>query len=518
MGNRRFDMHEYRQIIVRLRQGDSVRRITRDGCAGRKKVREIRQIAQSRGWLNLETALPDDSEISKLLDKKAAKTEVIAAAGAQSKLAPFLGLVNQWCQQGIQATTIHAALIREHGFTGSYDIVVRHIRRLKKALPEVTTILDFKPGEAAQVDFGQGPVLTNSETGEQVKTWFFVMVLAWSRHQYAEIVLRQDVATWLGCHRRALEWFGGVPGRIIIDNPKCAITRACYHDPVVQRAYGEFASGYGFVISACPPRDPKKKGRCESGVKYVKKNFMPLRTFRHLADANQQLHQWIMETAGERIHGTTREKPLILFETERLVLKRLPDRPPECATWVKAKLHGDCHIMLQKCRYSAPWQLAGKSLWVRYTDTTVRIYHEHELVATHVLLTRPGKRSSLPEHLPPNALAFSMQDPVWLREQAAKIGASCAGVIHRLLTDSVVDYLRAAQGIVKLAAKYGNARLEAACLRALAFDSVHYKTIKTMLETGHENDPLPNADVTHLGETWRGGGIYSRDPSTFIVH
>lgn len=111
-----------------------------------------------------------------------------------------------------------------------------------------------------------------------------------------------------------------------------------------------------------------------------------------------------------------------------------------------------------------------------------------------------------------------MQDAVWLREQAAKIGTSCTEVIHLLLTDSVVDYLRAAQGIVRLAAKYGNSRLEAACLRALTFGSVHYKTIKAMLEAGRENDPLPGTNATPLGETWRGGSIYSRDPSTLILH
>ena len=85
------------------------------------------------------------------------------------------------------------------------------------------------------------------------------MTLAWSRHAYAEVVTDQKVATWLGCHRRAFEWFNGVPRRLTIDNPKCAITRACYHDPQVQCAYAECAEGYGFKIEPCPPRDPKKK-------------------------------------------------------------------------------------------------------------------------------------------------------------------------------------------------------------------------------------------------------------------
>ena len=142
------------------------------------------------------------------------------------------------------------------------------------------------------------------------------MVLSWSRHMYAEIVLRQDIETWLGCHRRAFEWFNGVPGKVIIDNAKCAITKACYHDPVVQRAYAECAQGYGFIISACPPYDPQKKGRVESGVKYVKNRFVPLREFRDLVDANKQLKNWVLEEAGNRVHGSTREKPLVLFEID----------------------------------------------------------------------------------------------------------------------------------------------------------------------------------------------------------
>lgn len=80
-----------------------------------------------------------------------------------------------------------------------------------------------------------------------------------------------------------------MPGKVIIDNPKCAIVRACYHDPQVQRAYADYAQGYGFLISPGPVADPQKKDRVESGIKYVKHSFQPLRTFRSLADANAQL-------------------------------------------------------------------------------------------------------------------------------------------------------------------------------------------------------------------------------------
>jgi len=173
-----------------------------------------------------------------------------------------------------------------------------------------TTILEFAPADAVQVDFGAGPVL--SVEGIDVRTWIFVMTLCWSRHQYAEIVLDQTVETWLACHRRAFEWFGGRPERVIIDNAKCAIIRACRYDPAVQRSYAALTEAYGFKIDACPPRDPQKKGVVESGVKYVKKSFVPLREFRDLADANRQLREWVMQEAGTRTHGTTHEQPLVL--------------------------------------------------------------------------------------------------------------------------------------------------------------------------------------------------------------
>src|SRR5690606_32649382 len=187
---------------------------------------------------------------------------------------------------------MHAALRREHGFTGSYSAVRRMLADLRAREPAATTVrLHFEPAEAAQVDFGAGPMMAD-EQGVLRRTWAFVMTLAFSRHQYVEFVWNQTVATWLGCHRRAFEWFGAVPARVIIDNAKCAIIKACRTDPVVQRAYAECAEGYGFKIDPCPPHDPQKKGIVEAGVKFVKGNFLALREFRDLADLNAQARHW----------------------------------------------------------------------------------------------------------------------------------------------------------------------------------------------------------------------------------
>ena len=320
------------------------------------------------------------------------------------------------------------------------------------------------------------------------------------------------IATWLGCHRRAFEWFGGVPGRIIIDNPKCAITRACITDPTVQRAYAECAEGYGFKISPCPPRDPQKKGIVESGVKYVKRNFLPLRAFRDLADANRQLQEWVLGTAGTRNHGTTREQPLARFSTERSLLIALPAHPPEIATWAKVTVHRDAHVQFEKTMYSVPFRLMGQQLWLRATDQLIQIYREQERVATHVR-TSSHRRSTVRDHLPPDALAWAMADPQHCLRESERIGPQCHALIQRLFADRVLDHLRAAQGVIRLEKQHGAARLEAACGRALAFDDPRYRTVKTILVKGLDQTGVSES-FDSLADTYTRGGRFGRRPST----
>lgn len=254
MGRRRIEMFQYRQVLVRLRAGDSERELARSGLMGREKLAAFRALAARRGWLEAATALPDDATLAATLG------EARRARSTISSVEPHRAIVEHWFSSGVAGKAIHAALCREHGYTGSYSSVARMLASLRaQQPPEVTVRLSFEPGDAAQVDFGAGPVLLHPE-GQLRRTWAFVMTLAHSRHQYLEFVWDQSVATWLGCHRRAFEWFAAVPRRIIIDNAKCAITRACARDPLVQRAYAECAEGYGFKIEACPPRDPQKKG------------------------------------------------------------------------------------------------------------------------------------------------------------------------------------------------------------------------------------------------------------------
>lgn len=507
MANRRFEMYEFHQILSRMRLGASDRQLAKAGLVGRVKAGEIRSIAQSHDWLNPHTPFPEDTVLAAVFQRQ-------SSLPRQDSLAkPYEEQLRAWQAEGIQATTIHQALVRNHQFPGSYSSVRRLLQKLAGDSPQATVMLDFDPGETAQVDFGSGPKLIDTATGEQYSTWFFVMTLAFSRHQYVELVKDQKIATWLGCHRRAFEFFGGVPAKVMIDNLKSAITKACWHDPEVQRSYAECAEGYGFLISPCPPRDPKKKGRVEAGVKYVKRNFMPLREFRGLADANRQLKEWILETAGTRIHGTTKQQPLALFTAlEKSTLKALPEVPPELATWAKHKLHGNCHLQFEKAFYSAPFRLVHAELWVRASETTVKIFKNHELQAIHPRLHKPGAKSTIQDHLPPEAVAWLMHDPQWCLTQAEAVGPCCLSLIKQLFAHRVLDNLRAAQGIVGFAKSFGAQRLEAACDRALFYDNPRYQTVKTILAKGLDllqDDP---ASAT-LSAAYTGSGRFCRSRS-----
>jgi transposase len=489
-----------------MRSGQSDRAIARTGLIGRLKCAMVRSICQDKGWMD-GGPLPEDLDLAELFGthKSPNPTHVSLTEPNQEQ-------ISKWVGQGIQATTIYRALVEQFGFTGSYSSVRRQVQKAHAQHPKVSCVLDFEPGQAAQVDFGAGPVITDAFSGEVIKTWIFVMTLCFSRHMYAEIVLDQKVDTWLACHRRAFEFFGGLPAKLIIDNPKCAITRACFHDPEVQHSYAELAEGYGFLISPCPPRDPKKKGRVESGVKYVKNNFVPLRQFRSRMDANAQLAAWLIQSAGNRIHGTTHQRPLTLFaQSEKHLLKPLPTVPVHSAVWSRVKVHGNCHVQYEKAYYSAPFRLVRQHLILSATDNSVKLYHELKLVAVHPRLRRPGQRSTVEDHMPPEALAYKMQDPQWCLRQAESTGPACHGFIRRLFASRVLDNLRAAQGVIGLGKKYGLARLEAACNRALHFDNVQYRAVKNILTQGLDRQPLyEQSNVIALAPAYTGAARFLR--------
>jgi transposase len=290
------------------------------------------------------------------------------------KAEPFRARIEALRRDGVELQAIFQRLKAENGYTGSYSALYRYVRHLEDRAPTAFVRIEVEPGEEAQVDFGGAGLQRDPLTGELKKAWVFVMTLSHSRHQYATLVFDQSVRTWLRCHREAFTAFGGVPKRIVIDNLKAAIVRAVWHDPVVQRSYREFAEHYGFLIAPCRPRVARHKGKVESGVRYVGRNFLAGRPPGEIHAENAALKEWVETVAGQRRHGTTKEAPLARFrEREQAALLPLPEAPYDLGVWKQAKLHPDCHVVVDEAYYSAPHRLIGQTLWVRSNGQDVVI-------------------------------------------------------------------------------------------------------------------------------------------------
>ncbi len=217
----------------------------------------------------------------------------------------------------------------------------------------------------------------------------FVATLCYSRHQYAELVFDQKVTTWISLHRRAFEYFGGVPRRVVPDNLKAAVIKVLVHDAVLGEAYRQMALYYGFLISPTRPYTPRHKGKVENGVHYVQRNFMAGQAFADIDCANQHLKIWIREVAGVRDHGTTHEAPLKLFnEFEQAALLKLPAEPFSLCEIRTAKVHPDCHVVVSGSFYSAPYIYVGQKLDVYVRERVVELYQGQKLVTTHVQLPK----------------------------------------------------------------------------------------------------------------------------------
>jgi len=487
MPGKRKETMDIREILRHLRKGQSDRAVARATSTDRKTVKRYREWAMEQRLL--EGPLPSLSDLQRLLDETMASP---SPPQNVSSVEPYRDEVVKLRKQKVEIAAIWERL-KERGYSGSYSAVYRFVRNLEPLEPDVMVRVETKPGEEAQVDFGSAGKMIDPETGKLRKTWVFVMTLSWSRHQYVEFVFDQKVETWLRLHRNAFAFFGGVPERVVPDNLKAAIVRACWHEPEAQQAYRECAEHYDFLIAPCRPRTPRHKGKVEKGgIHYVKRNFLGGREPTTITQANQDVERWVNTTAGNRIHGTTKERPLERFETERTALRPLPGTPYDMAVWKQVEMGRDCYITFDKAYYSAPFRLQDQQLWVRGGTREVQIYtSDYKLVATHPRAQRPGRRMTHLDHLPPHKVPGLTINRDTCRQQASEIGSATQEVVNRLLDHRPEDRLRTAGRLLRLTERFGPQRLEAACTRALRFDDPAYMTIKHILEQGLDAEEIP---------------------------
>lgn len=403
--------------------------------------------------------------------------------------------------RGAGARAIYDALRLRPDFKGSLSAVKRlcaHIKRARGISPEDVAIpVSTVAGETAQVDFGYVGRLYDPLSGTERRAWVFVMVLSHSRHMFVDVVFDQSTRTWIDLHIRAFHYFGGVPRIVRPDNLKAAVIRAAFRidDAIaLNRTYRELARHYGFRIDPAPPRQPKKKGKAEAGVKYVKNNFFRPRGLTDVGDVRAQLPVWLREVAGMRTHGTTGKKPIEMFESEeRAALLPMPERPYEVVEWKPCEVHPDSHIFFDKRLYSVPWKRIGEEVWVRATPTTVVVYAGDDRVATHDRRGRE-KRSTYEEHLPEGRRDYRQRQRSYWEERAAALGDEVARYIKAVFdSDDVLYQLRVVQASVRHLEQFPRSRANAACARALHFGNLKYGGLKEILRKGLDLMALPEA-------------------------
>lgn len=209
-----------------------------------------------------------------------------------------------------------------------------------------------------------------------------------------------------------------------------------------------------------------------------------------MEEINEAAQKWCLSVAGQRIHGTTHRRPFDLFtQVEALALRPLPPEPFELVTWTQAKVAPDCHVVVKGALYSIPHRYVGKTLAVRLDDKTVQFFLDQALVKIHPRVGK-GQRSTDWSDYPPEKAAFWQRNPQWCRRRAAELGPEVFQTVNTLLETHALHFLRQSQGINRLADKYGAARLNAACARANAFDGPSYRTVRNILESGLDSQPV----------------------------
>ena len=489
--SRRTNVLDLREMIRHFKAGDSIRTTAKALGLNRETTGNYRTWLAAQGWL--EGELPDAAEI----DNRLAELRQGIGTNNVSVVEPYRAIVENLHAQGVEAQAIYQRIHDDHGYRGSYSSVWRFVKTLDAPSPEQDAVIriEVKPGEEAQVDFGYAGRMFDPVRGKLRKAWAFVMTLSWSRHQYVEFVFDQRVDTWLMLHRRAFEFLGGVPKRVVLDNLKAAIVKASVDDPQVQRAYRECALHYDFLISPCRVATPEHKGKVESGVHYVQRNLLGGRKYveaqHNVQHANRDALVWVKETAGLRTHGTTRKQPLAQFEAyERAALRPLPETAFEVVTWKQALLHRDCHVVFENGYYSAPCRLIEQTVWVRGTARFVQIYADFELVASHTRVSEPGQRQTTLAHLPAHKIKGLLLDEAECCRRAAEIGPHTSEVLDLILEGKPVDQRRAARHLIDLATQYSDKLLERACAKAFEHGDPTLATVRGVLQAVPATPPV----------------------------
>ena len=377
-----------------------------------------------------------------------------------------------------------------------------------------------KPGEQVEVDWAGDPAqIIDPDTGETTKAYIFVGVMSYSQYAYVEAFINEKQKAWITAHVHMYEYFGGVSKIVVHDNCKTAVVRSKgWYSQQLNAVYHEMAQHYNTAIIPARVRKPKDKPNAEGVVGNISTWITAaLRNeqFFSLSELNIAIKEKL-QVFNSKLFQKKEGSRLSLFQDEELSLMiPLPTTPYVIAEWKQATVQFNYHISLDGMLYSIPYEYIGKKVNVRITDKVIEVFYNHNRIASHRRhYGRKGYYSTINEHMPQDHQKYLEWNSDRFRKWAQTIGANTFTAIDSILKSRQIEQqaYRSCMGILKLADKYSQNRLESACERALTFtSSPSYKSIKNILLAGRDKSQSPKKSdkpkANKYGIT-RGSGYY----------
>jgi transposase len=368
--------------------------------------------------------------------------------------------------------------------------------------------LSHKAGEKVFVDYtGKKMHIVDKDSGEVREVEVFVGILPASQHTFVEASLSQKREDFITSMRHCLEYFGGVPKAIISDNLKSAVSKGCKYEPIINKTFKDFAVHYGCVIDPARPYSATDKAMVEGAIKLVyQRIFYPLSksTFFSLKELNQAIAERLVIYNDYRFQLTQYSRKEMFVSTEKSLLGPLPADPYQLKRYKRAKVQKMGHIFFSEDKhyYSVPYRFIGKQVEVRYDQSSVEIFYNHERICTHKRDYRAGKYSTIREHMTSAHQQYSEWNLTFFQKKASGIGPATVEYITKVILQ--YDYpekgYKQAMGIIHLGRLYQKERIEMSCRKALDAGRHNYRIIENILKNRLEQPDLFDPPANHIPE------------------
>jgi transposase len=401
-----------------------------------------------------------------------------AASTTPSACEPHRSFIEAQVQLGRNAQSVYQDLVELYGFSHRYNSVKRFVRVLKAREPERYDVLEFLPGEEAQVDYGQG-ALTRAANGKYRRPYLFVMTLKYSGKSFRKVVWKTSQEIWAQLHEEAFRCFGGSTQYVVLDNLREGVIRPDLYEPGLNPVYAALLAHYGVVADVCRVGDPNRKGTVESAIQHTQSTALKGRRFESIEEQNAWLAHWEERWAAPRIHGRKKRQVLAMYLEEQPHLRNLPVASFRYFHQQIRTVDDACCVVIDGRYYpAAPARL--------YSEVVVRVYaQEIEILHADGTVLRRHAKSARPGYA-----ALKAEDRIFnpsretgrLLTRAAKIGPHTERLGELLFKTLGRAGQKALYGLTNLPKHHHREDIEAVCQAALAAECCSYRAVKRALE------------------------------------